>query len=310
MRKRVHFAAGLLAALALGAAPARAWNWAGHRVIARIAWEAMSETARQRAVEILMAAPDDSDLLTLLPADERPADERYAELFDHAAYWADIVRNRDVEARWKKYHHSDWHYVNYFWESTPDGGGRELTDRPPSGRLVERLGALGARLGDSGRPADERALDLAWVLHLMGDIHQPLHSTARVTASLPDGDRGGNEFPLDGDTDLHGYWDGALSRGYHHWFWLSDEGYVQRIARQIAARHPAPATSGETLDPESWARESVEIAIGSLYPESLVPGRRPPSAYRRETLRIAEARVALAGYRLAALLDAALGEKP
>jgi hypothetical protein len=176
---RIVLALGLV----LAASPALAWDALGHEVIARIAWEHMKPETRAKAVALLRAAPADADLASLA------ADDR--ELFQRAATWPDIVRDEAFPARHAKYHHSNWHYTNYFWELDESGRPRDVDRlRPQDVNIVERLQALERSVADPGRDASERAVDLAWILHLGGDIHQPLHASARVTSTEPEGDRG------------------------------------------------------------------------------------------------------------------------
>ena len=110
------------------AIPALAWDDSGHRIIAYIAWQQMSLAARERAVQLLLNAPEDSQLNALYPA---PPDHDYTtyppgarskaakqrDYFMVAAYWADHVRERKYEKR-SKYHHGTWHYLDTFWRET------------------------------------------------------------------------------------------------------------------------------------------------------------------------------------------------
>ncbi len=299
----------IFSALALLAAPAAAWDRTGHLVVARIAWERLSPEARSAAAELLASAPADAGLSQLMPRNGRPLTERQAELFQNAAYWPDIVRDDDFPDRQQKYHRGNWHWINIFFEQRgPERTAHEL-DLEPQGRIVERLGALAPTLGDTTLAAAERAVHLAWVLHLAGDVHQPLHATARVTRTEPEGDRGGNLFQLAGGDNLHSLWDGILRRSYFRWFFESDDRYVRRIARAIVAEHPPDAfgTQIDNRDYAAWARSSFEIARDTVYPADLERHRRPPSGYLNRARDVAEARVALAGYRLAALLEGQLG---
>lgn len=289
--------------------PASAWDRTGHLVVARIAWEGLSREARSTAAELLAAAPEDAGLRQLRPRSSRRLAEVQAEHFQRAAYWPDIVRDDDFPERRDKYHRGDWHWINHFFEQR--GAGRtvvELVDRPPVGRIVGQLGALVPAVGDTSQPAAQRAIDLAWVLHLGGDVHQPLHATARVTPTEPQGDRGGNLFALDGRSNLHSFWDGILRTSNSRWFLQSEDAYIRRLAKSITAEHPA-SKYGDRIDNRdfaSWARESFEIATTRAY--DLERGERPPAAYERRAAEIARKRVALAGYRLARLLEGELGD--
>ena len=198
------------------ASSASAWDRVGHLVVDAIAWEHMSEPTRERAVEILRAAPRDAGL-ALSGFGPR-------ELFVRSGYWPDVVRDEAWPVRKEKYDHPTWHYVNHFWRED----GTPLPEMGLNGELLERLEALAGTVPD--------AVELAWLLHLVGDVHQPLHSSARVTNAEPHGDRGGNDFALDDPEswgNLHAFWDSIQMRARrkHH-----SEGYpawVDRIAGEI-----------------------------------------------------------------------------
>src|SRR5687767_9065058 len=93
-----------------------AWDDAGHKTTAYIAWQQMSPAAREKAFNILMSAPEDADLSVFYLQDSRSQDIKKRELFMLAATWADIVRDRKFKNRLEKYHHSNWHYADTFWK--------------------------------------------------------------------------------------------------------------------------------------------------------------------------------------------------
>jgi hypothetical protein len=247
-----------------------------------------------------------------MPEDDRPAGVREQEFFRLASTWADIVREgakaERQEARPERqtaYHRSEWHYINWFWRPGLHGPVDATDLLPSSTNVVERLQSLVKVLPDSTRPAGERAIDLAWVLHLVGDIHQPLHTSARVTETEPRGDAGGNLFKLDGDRNLHAYWDGIVDRSVRRRAGETDGAYVIRIARLLHTHHP-PGTLRPRLKPgqyEAWGRESLAIAKRKVYPPSLTRGVEPSSRYRRVAWATSAEQIALAGHRLAAVLQ-------
>ena len=134
------------------ASSASAWDRVGHLVVDAIAWEHMSEPTRERAVEILRAAPRDAGL-ALSGFGPR-------ELFVRSGYWPDVVRDEAWPVRKEKYDHPTWHYVNHFWRED----GTPLPEMGLNGELLERLEALAGTVPD--------AVELAWLLHLVGDVHQ------------------------------------------------------------------------------------------------------------------------------------------
>jgi hypothetical protein len=300
------FAAAALTATA--ATPAYAWDELGHRVVARIAWDHMTPQARANAVRLLMNGPQNAGLRELMPQ-TGTLEERQRELFVWAAYWPDMIRSREHPGN--RFAHSNWHYVNFFWEQRPNGVRLDRDDKGTDGELLNQLGRIGRELADASRADSARAVDLAWALHLVGDGHQPLHNSARITAERPDGDRGGNLFLLKGPypfNNLHAYWDALVGQSVPWQMGTTSEAdYVGSIAAGVARAYPRRRMAGQ-LQPgqfERWSREGVRVAQNVAY--STPEGQRPTSRYRRLAWDAAEPRMALAGYRLAELLNGALG---
>ncbi|MDZ7343175.1 MAG: S1/P1 nuclease, partial [candidate division KSB1 bacterium] len=162
---------------------------------------------------------------------------------------------------------------------------------------------------DTNLAPSQRTIDLAWVLHLVGDIHQPLHCSARVTPTEPEGDRGGNLFKLDSNYTLHGYWDNLVSLTYVRNADESEQDYIERISRAIMARYPLAALTARLHmgDFEAWAKEGYQISKTKVYPATLQREKAPSENYRQEAYRLAEAAIALAGYRMAKMLEQLFG---
>jgi S1/P1 Nuclease len=304
--------------------PLRAWNRAGHQIVARIAWDTMTPTVRERVVALLQAAPSDACLAELLPTDARPLAARRREFFLRASTWADIVRPADGDARpCTRFHRSEWHHVNFFWQGVSGATGADQPGdrrdmRPATANVVAQLPLLTARAACAaprcGTTTLERAIALAWILHLVGDIHQPLHTSARVTDRPEErqGDRGGNLFILDPRLPalrLHGYWDGIVDRAVPRGANESNAAYIGRLAALFMQRHPRSASVAE-LAPgqyEAWAREGFETTKASVYPVTLKRGEVPGEQYRQTAFAIAQRAIARAGYRLGELLNAMFG---
>jgi hypothetical protein len=148
---------------------------------------------------------------------------------------------------------------------------------------------------------------LGYLVHLVGDIHQPLHAATRVTAQNPKGDAGGNGFKLAGVPDnLHWYWDSAAG-AFNFWspqrpLDERDRRRLDEFARAITTEFPAEKnTAAQDLNPDVWARESHMLAASVVYdlPENTVPS----DAYNTKARAVTRQRLALAGYRLAAVLN-------
>lgn len=298
-----------LAALAWAPA-ALGWTDTGHRVVAGIAWERMAPETRDAAVELLRAAPEDRGIGRLEPdsgTDPGTAEDRRRQLFLEASTWPDRLKGTP-------HHRPQWHYVNHFWRVGPDGRSVAVEELEPAPHnVVERLGVLSRTVADRSEPAAERSVALAWVLHLVGDLHQPLHTSARVTDHPEErrGDRGGNTFLLhpDGDGEpwnLHAWWDTALDRNLPRRPEEGVEAYLERLVGVVAERTGGVPAGGPPDDFQGWAREGVALAQGIVY-AGLERGREPSPEYRDRVRETSLERLHRAGVRLARLLEANLG---
>lgn len=302
-RKRTLCATAAL--LLFGAVPAHAWDEFGHIVVARIAWENMTPQARARAIQILRAAPPNAGLAQGFPQGSLTPEQQMW-MFVRASHWPDDIRSSGHPGN--SFARGNRHFVNLFWEQRTDFGSIAQSNRPPFGDLLNDMPGL--RDGLTGSNQGQAAVALAWLIHLVGDVHQPLHSSSRITPVDATGDRGGNDFRLSGSpNNLHSYWDGVITRNHRRRHGESDREYLQRVARDIVTRNPRIRFTADlaVTDAAAWAREGVTLAQRAVYRRPLVRNRRPSSVYNRNALSTAEPRAALAGYRLAEMLNRALG---
>ncbi|MDR1995659.1 S1/P1 nuclease [Azonexus sp.] len=273
---------------------AAAWNAAGHRLIAVIAWQQLSAPSRQ-FVSTALAAHPDYGLWR-----ERAGGQDDAAVFAEAATWADSIRNdpryydegRDkptppLAGRYDSRRHKSWHYVDL-----------DAAGRPVKGQLDRQVERLGRLLGTTGDPA-EITYALPWLAHLVGDLHQPLH----VGNSADDG---GNRYTVENPFErgqpfitLHTYWDdlpGPSSlRGKR----------LRREAARLMAAHRPPAQG----DADLWREESRYLHV-STYPRqagSLLP--IIDEKFQRQARATADRRLAEAGYRLGRLLEIQLRQR-
>lgn len=289
---------------------ASAWDDTGHKLIAYIAWQKMSPAARAKAVKLLLNAPEDSDLSVFYPQDSRSAEAKGRELFMIASTWADIIRNKNFAARYAKYHHGNWHYLDTFWREA-DGKIELVTDLESNPEnAIERLYAFDKVLRDASASDEDKAIALAWILHLIGDIHQPLHDSARVTENNPQGDQGGNLFILSAkdakeSINLHWYWDSIIGRNIPRVSDACDSSYIPAIADKIMEKYPSSKMQNRFSSGNfsKWQQEGFQIASTKLYPASLKLNEMPSESYQKQAFEIAQERIALAGYRLANLLN-------
>jgi hypothetical protein len=162
----------------------------------------------------------------------------------------------------------------------------------------------------SSQPDELKSYDLVWLEHLIGDIHQPLHAVARVTKSYPKGDAGGNLVKLFGDADstLHSYWDDLPGSDCK---FCNDKVQCVNRAIVLGKAYQFASSKNRSMDAAAWIRESFDDARTKVYrdpigsadqPYTIVPG----SSYETQAQKLAMKRVALAGVRLAQVLNAEL----
>lgn len=299
----------------LSVSGARAWNDVGHKTIAYIAWQQMSPAAREKAINILMNAPEDSDLSALYPQDSRSEELKKRELFMLASYWADIVRDRKFKNRFEKYNHSNWHYADTFWRQ--ENRQVKIVPNPgeEGGKAVEKLYEFEKVLKDSAASDADKAIALAWILHLGGDIHQPLHTSARVTELEPKGDQGGNLFlltpkdaPREQSENLHWFWDSILGRIVPRNN-MPDAEYVPLLGEMIMRQYPPTEVQNRLKlgDFNDWQKTSFQLATTDVFSQDLIRYETPSAKYRRNAFRVSEEQIALAGYRLGAMLNQIFG---
>lgn len=289
-----------------------AWDDTGHKLVAYIAWEQMSPQAREKAVKTLLSAPEDSDLGVFYLQDSRSAAAKQRELFMIAATWADIVRDKNFKNRSAKYHHGNWHYLDTFWREVD--GKVELVPEMQSDKenALERLFAFDKVLRDASASDADKAIALAWILHLVGDIHQPLHDSGRVTKYDPKGDQGGNLFMLspkgatgEARLNLHWFWDSIIGRNVPRVNDACDSDYLPAIAQQMTKKFPFSKMQNRLKIGkfDDWQQEGFQIASTKLYPTSLKFGEMPSENYKKQAFEIAEEQITLAGYRLGEMLN-------
>ncbi|HEX8696940.1 MAG TPA: S1/P1 nuclease [Longimicrobium sp.] len=303
MKRKLLLGAAALAVL--NARPALAWDDFGHSLVARIAWENMTPQARARAVEILRGAPSGSGLGRGFPPGTL-SPEQQVRLFVSAATWPDDIKSGGHPGH--RFDNRNRHFVNLFWEQRFDFGPIRASSRAPFGELLNDLPRLRTALTGSDR--GEAAMALAWILHLVGDVHQPLHSSSRITPLDRDGDRGGNDFGVRGSTDnLHSFWDGVVTRSRRCRPGEAPQPCLARVAQEIAGDHPRDGFAAQlaSVDFRAWADEGLRLAQRTVYRAPLRRNRFVPASYERRAAATADAQVALAGYRLADLLNRAIG---
>ena len=283
--------------------PALAWNRAGHMVMGAVAYDRLQTIAPEsvaRVVGILRQHPQYESVWKPQVAGMRQQDQERL-LFMLAARWPDDIRGN------KEFDRPEWHYIDFPYR--PSGGPASIpAPQPPADNLMSAF-QRNLALVRGPAPDAEKAVALCWIFHLLGDLHQPLHTVSLFNTRFPEGDRGGNLFYIRPDPssprtgNLHAYWDNIL---------LSDERFDP--ARELAARlektYP-PRSERAFSEPElqRWIKSSFDLAVSAVYRKGrLKPGADRdhgsplPPDYHAAAMRIASLRVPLAGYRLADFL--------
>jgi S1/P1 nuclease len=265
----------------VGTRRAEAWNARGHMLIALVAYDALPEAQRAALVHLLEAHPRfQKDILGHLPADLDAA-QRARWIFAQASTWPDLTRGQP------EYEHGTWHYINWPLQLRHDGlvtCGQAQRHYPESLRRITALDAARRAQGNAGiplgdflptalhdnrttlqdpnAPAPARALALSWLLHLVADAHQPLHTVALFTpTAFVTGDRGGNDILVGGRGSLHRLWDGLLGDDTA----LASLDLGVRELRGDRRLSTAAESAARDLDTEHWLREGCEVARRDVY---------------------------------------------
>ncbi|ASG23226.1 endonuclease [Nitrospirillum viridazoti CBAmc] len=274
---RHHLSAALIALSVLPAmAPTQAFAWGGdgHRTVAAIAYQLLTPTAKAQVNGLL---GDDS-----------------GQAFINAATWADDIRKPQPDQPYPG--SGPWHYVSIPFNDAVYVKGR---DCKTDSCVVEKISAFNAQLSDSQLLEGVRRDALKFVIHFVGDIHQPLHA-------CENGDRGANEVQvtLNGrNTNLHSVWDSGIIRGS----WGNIAAHQALLTQRAEAEH----AKWENGTPADWATESHTIARQVVYPSlGNVPAPGPvtppvvlPADYAAKEAPVVDEQIVKAGVRLASLLN-------
>ena len=261
-----RIAAALFVTLAI--APAvQAWGPLGHSVVAELAQRHLSPAAKTE-VEHLLALDHTQSLADI-------------------ASWPDEIRNDPKQQDlWKQTRAQ--HYIDF------DG---DCTYTPPrdckNGQcVVEAIAHYTDVLSDRSQPDQARLQALKFVVHFIGDIHQPLHANYQQ-------DAGGNKYQVQFQgqgVNLHRVWDSGLL-GTRNMDWKA---YAAMLDSEGFAPLPPPIAPYDNAAAE-WAEESCQITR-TIYPSN----HKIDQAYIDAELPVADTRLREAGRRLAEVLNLAL----
>jgi hypothetical protein len=245
-----------------GSLPALAWGPEGHSLVARIADAQLTPAARAHVKEIL--GPHDS-LVSI-------------------ASWADQVRRQRPES-------GPWHYVDIPIDKPRLDLAR---DCPKDDCVVVQIGVVEAAVRNPATPAAQRREALMFLVHFIGDMHQPLHSSDNK-------DKGGNDVHVvfyDRPGNLHGAWDSGLLGK------MGKEDDLFPALLKDAGKHAKKWSKGT---PAQWANESHKVAQKIVYgklPKTPAGGNVPLGAeYEKAADPVIRQQIEKAGDRLARVLN-------
>ena len=297
MRRTVPLAAAAIAALLLALPrPTLAWGTEGHEIVGLIARHYLDPAVRRRVQAIL--ATDHSGLVrgTGIAAEST---------------WADRYRDSDRDRGGARYRHTrQWHYADIepgdsdprraCFGERPLPAGEPASQGPADDCVVDKVLQFDRELASPRTTPHERLRALQFLLHFVGDLHQPLHSS-------DDHDRGGNDervlIPGERGASLHHAWDTTF---------VADLGRspTQVAARLIRGISPAERRASSGGTPVDWAMQTHRVALRIAYGRLPRPGA--DGRYRLTDGYVSAAKAAVrvqlqrAGLRLARLLNRAL----
>jgi len=257
-------AALLITALAL---PQLAFGWGreGHQIIAAVAEDHLDETTKVMIQSLI----GNNHLYSI-------------------ATWADEIRNERRET-------AGWHYVNIPFGSEYDS----VRDCAlPKSCIVAKIDDFVKVLTDKNAPREDRAEALKFIVHFVGDIHQPLHAAGAAA--------GGNGIHVVflgstrcnsyGCNNLHGVWDTSMIEHTG----MDRDAYVLHEQELVDSDKLARLDGGT---PVQWANESVLLAQTAW----VTDGTNLDDSYYRKEIMVVDRQMALAGLRLAKLLNDTIG---
>lgn len=290
--------------------PAFAWNKAGHMVTGAIAYSELQQNDPQalaRVISILKEHPDfngswssqiDQNSDSTLNPDQV--------LFMLATRWSDDIRsNADFDR-------PEWHYINFPYKPASQPASVSVRNPDLDADIIINAFQENLNIVRNSPNDSEQAIALCWLFHLVGDVHQPLHTVALFTTEYSDGDRGGTRFYIRARQNsqpisLHKFWD-DLILGSARFRTGSNRATELRLSPSY--RRNALSELSETQF-DNWAKpESFEIAKEFAYRNGTILGSPDkdsaevlPADYASSVKKIAERRAVLAGYRIADLLQ-------
>jgi hypothetical protein len=248
------------------------WNAAGHKLVAQIAYDHLSPAAQQMCLDYLNIKDPkvlESSIIV-------------------ASTWLDLIRKN------KAYHFNQFHYVDL-----PFSKDKSKLPKIKQRNALWAINKALLVLSSNKESQSSKALNLKILLHLVGDIHQPLHAATKISRRFPRGDLGGNLYLLSKSPfgkNLHQYWDNGAGT-----LIAKQSKDIQTKAHVLEKKWPC-SVANQDKKPEQWLFDAHYIAVHQAY--SIKGHRNPSKNYQKRTKEIVEQQISFAGCRLATLLNA------
>lgn len=263
------------------------WHDAGHMMVAEIAYKNLDKKILPQV-----------DNLISHNAQEYPKNATFVT----ASAWADDIIGHGIDF------FNNWHFEDQYvsLDGTP------LPKRMNG--ISTRMLAKSVKLLSSDRTTQsEKAFALKMIIHVVGDMHQPLHNISRVSKSHPLGDRGGNLYKIKGQyKNLHSLWDSGLGHLPIIKRPLDQQqtDVLNSAVDEVTAAHPLASFSDDIIAAtfDAWQQEGYDLASKHAY-TNIPMNTQPNAIYLHNNAEIAKKRIALAGYRLSNVLNCVWGSQ-
>jgi len=258
-----------------------AWDATGHKLVAQIAWQNLTPKTKAFIKRYTRAFPKHCSEYKCFLA---------------MSVWPDQIKSKNINV------FDHWHFIS-------QGFTDDHFHVPPTQpyNVVWAIPQMQMIMTSSKAPTQAKTLALSFFIHFIGDIHQPLHCISLFNKKYPQGDQGGNLILIRSPyaTELHSLWDQGVGS-----FYIYSKHYplpitgIQKLAAQIMKTYPQKSFGEKVInyDPQQWAQDSFQLAKTNAYP--MKTNAIPSKQYIKHNRVIALKQVALAGYRLAYLLNA------
>ncbi len=253
------------------------WSAVGHKIVAQIAYDHLTPDAKKAVNQ-----------LTFDPEKHYSGRSRFV----YWSTWADWSRDRG-DNRFRL-----WHYIDL-----PISYQVAQSRSPNPINAVYGINHCQIVLRNATDSIEDQQTCLKLLIHIVGDIHQPLHASNRFSVNHPKGDQGGNSFQIRSRVadNLHAYWDRGLGKFTPLQKRSATTGVrIWQYAEEIQERYPIERFN-DTSSAIGWANEGRSIAESYVY--QIPEGSTPSKEYHDQGIPVMEERLALAGYRLAAMLN-------